>query len=389
MDERECTIALSLLTEPGNRAITHQLAENTASAVLERLLDDADTSPEAVVARERLANREPLSLVDQALSIAAACGARAVTRADGDWPGRVDDLAEMFDESDVYTGPPICLWVRGAADLPQATQRTVALVGARNCTSYGTYSATELAYGLARHGWTVVSGGAYGIDAAAHRGALAGGGPTICIVASGVDHAYPAAHADLFDRIAENGLLLSEWPPGSTPRRYRFLVRNRVIAALSMGTVVVEAGIRSGARQTARITADLDRTVMVVPGPITSQASAGVHQLARGPAPVRLVTRAAEIIEDLSPAGSTCEPPPPSVSRAGDRLSPNAARVLDSVPLRDPATCARIAAQAGVTVAEARQILPGLVNRRFIEEHEGRYRVATEFPPRSGDNDAR
>lgn len=381
MNERDCLIALSLLTEPGNRMVASALAGTAAADVLQRLLDKADTSSEAVVARERLAGRSPAGLVERALSDAAACGARPVTRVDAEWPTCVDDLGEMFDESDLFTGAPMCLWVRGVGDLAQATQRSVALVGARICTSYGKYTATELAYGLADHGWTVISGGAYGIDAAAHRGALAAGGPTICVVAGGVDHVYPAEHVDLFDRIAHAGLLISEWPPGATPRRYRFLVRNRVIAALGRGTVVVEAGIRSGARQTARIAAELDRTVMVVPGPITSRSSMGVHQLARGPVPVRLVTRAAEIIEDLGPVGETCEPPPGSITRPTDRLSPDAVRVLDSVPLRNAATAARIAAQAGVPVTDADRLLTGLVSAGFIETEAGRFRLKTRFPP--------
>src|SRR5690606_37691766 len=128
-----------------------------------------------------------------------------------------------------------------------------------------------------------VSGGAYGIDTAAHRGSLAADGPTVAVLACGVDRPYPLSNTNLFHRIAETGLIISEWPPGAIPQRHRFLVRNRVIAALTRGTVVVEAALRSGARHTARRAQELDRPLMIVPGPITSSYSAGVHQLARGP----------------------------------------------------------------------------------------------------------
>jgi len=379
-DQREALLALSLLCEPGNRLVSAELTRRDAVDTLQWLLAGRD-DPAGAVARERLAGRAPADLVAETLETAHTCRARPITPLDDEWPSQVADLAELFDETDRYTGPPLCLWVRGRANLAEVVARSVAMVGARTCTAYGRYAATELAYGLADRDWTVLSGGAYGIDAASHRGALAAGGPTVCVLAGGIDHVYPSAHDQLFEQVTETGLLISEWPPGASPRRYRFLVRNRVIAALSLGTVVVEAGLRSGARYTARMAAELDRPVMVVPGPITSPASAGVHQLARGPAPVRLVTRAAEIIEDLGPVGPDPAPAPSPPSRPRDRLSPDAARILDSVPRRSAALPDRIAAQAGVPVEEARRILPGLAGERLVEDLDGRYRLTTEVTP--------
>src|SRR5581483_2905197 len=149
-------------------------------------------------------------------------------------------------------------------------------------------------------GWAVISGGAYGIDAAAHRGALAAEAVTIAVLACGADYPYPASHADLFAAICAQGLVMSEWPPGCRPARTRFLTRNRVIAALSNGTVIVEAGERSGALNTARHAADLGKPLMAVPGPVTSAQSAGCHRILREWG-ATCVTRAADVIEMLSP----------------------------------------------------------------------------------------
>src|SRR5262249_25147123 len=145
--------------------------------------------------------------------------------------------------------------------------------------------------------WTIVSGGAFGIDATAHRSALTAGGLTVAILACGIDRPYPLSHASLFEQIAEDGLLLTEWPPGAAPHRTRFLTRNRVIAAATRGTVVVEAGFRSGARNTLKHARLLDRPAMVVPGPITSAVSVGCHVELRLPGTI-LVSKFDEVIEE-------------------------------------------------------------------------------------------
>ena len=180
-------------------------------------------------------------------------------------------------------------------------QRAVAIVGSRAATAYGAHVATEIAASLSGQGWTVVSGAAYGIDAAAHHGALVAGGATVAVLACGVDHAYPRGHADLLASIAAHGAVISEYPPGQLPQRRRFLARNRLIAALTAGTVVVEAGLRSGALNAARHARELGRPVMAVPGPVTSSASGGCHQLIRD-GQATCVTCAADVITDVSPA---------------------------------------------------------------------------------------
>ena len=164
------------------------------------------------------------------------------------------------------------------------------------------------ARGSPRPGATVVSGAAIGIDGAAHRGALAVDGATVAVLACGVDRVYPAAHATLLERIAATGLVVSEYPPGSVPARHRFLVRNRLIAALGAGTVVVEAALRSGAQRTAADTEALGRLVMAVPGPVTSGPSAGCHQLIRDGA--LLVTSADDVLEAVGRLGVDLAPEP-------------------------------------------------------------------------------
>ncbi|GAA4900615.1 DNA processing protein [Stackebrandtia albiflava] len=373
--EHRALVALSMLYEPGNALVGDDVARFGPADALHRLVSGASDAGLAAAARQRLGDRDPDELVRSVLPAAEACGARPVTPLDPEWPARVADLAGLYDESDPHTRPPLCLWVRGEGHLAELTDRSVAVVGARVCTEYGRHVATEFGYGLTRQGWTVVSGGAYGIDAAAHTGALAAGGGTVCVLAGGVDREYPARLLPLFDRIRRNGLLVSEWPPGATPRRFRFLVRNRVIAAMPRGTVVVEAGLRSGARHTARLAAELDRPVMVVPGPVNSRASAGVHQLARGHHPVRIVTRAADVVEDLGGCDTALAPAPAREQRPRDRLGEVAARVLDSVPRSAPATVERIAAQAGVSAAAAQRVLPALVAAGLARCEEGRYRL--------------
>jgi DNA processing protein len=159
--------------------------------------------------------------------------------------------------------------------------------------------AAGIAAAVAARGWTVVSGAAYGVDGAAHRGALVAGGITIAMLACGIDRAYPTGHADLIAAIGQAGVIVSEQPPGRPVSRTRFLDRNRVIAALSVGTVVVEAGRSSGSMHAARDAAELGRPLMAVPGPVTSSASGGCHLLIqRGDAV--LVTCGADVIETLT-----------------------------------------------------------------------------------------
>ena len=200
--------------------------------------------------------------------------------------------------------PPLALWIRGRAELAAVGVRSAALVGSRAASPYGDRLAADFGYGLARQDVVVVSGGAYGIDAAAHRGALAADGESVLVSAGGLDRPYPPAHRNLYDRTAELGMLVSERPPGSAPHRQRFLSRNRIIAALGSVTVVVEAGQRSGALNTAGYARDLGRPVLAVPGPVTSAMSVGCHRLLqRDEQPAQLVTSVADILGFCSLAG--------------------------------------------------------------------------------------
>jgi DNA processing protein len=302
---------------------------------------------------------------------------------DPEWPAGLDQLGQAR---------PYALWLRGNANLRSSAQRSVSMVGSRAATGYGAHVAGELAADLGERGWAVVSGGAYGVDAAAHRGALATQAITIAVLACGVNFPYPAGHAELFADIAAHGLVVSEWPPGRHPARMRFLIRNRVIAALSCGTVIVEAGERSGALNTARHAADLGKPLMAVPGPVTSAQSAGCHRIIREWG-ASCVTRAADIIELLSPvsaadapapAGAPAPAPAPAPGPGApawdpglpyDDLDADSTRVLDALPARGGAGTSTIAVNAGVDVDTVLRCLGVLAGYGFIERGDGGWRL--------------
>ncbi|MFW7414018.1 DNA-processing protein DprA [Demequina sp. SO4-18] len=244
----------------------------------------------AVRASERWVRRREGADPSRLRERAEHCGARVVTRGDGDWPDCLDALG---------TQAPFALWARGTASVGALFERSVAIVGARSSTTYGDHVAGTIAAHAADRGWSVVSGGAYGIDAAAHRGALAAGGQTLAVMAGGVDRLYPAGNEDLLTRVLDQGAVLSEVPPGWAPHRSRFLTRNRLIACAS-ATVVVEAAHRSGALSTANRAAEMARPVGAVPGPVTSATSAGCHALIRDGAAV-LVTGGQDVLELAGP----------------------------------------------------------------------------------------
>jgi DNA processing protein len=235
----------------------------------------------------------------RAFESAAHLGASLITPESAHWPTGLAALDE---------GEPLALWVRGDVERLSSLGRSIALVGARAATGYGEHVAMESAAGLGARGFAIVSGGAYGIDGAAHRAALAAGRLTIAFLAGGVDRLYPAGHSDLLRRVADTGALIGELPCGSTPTRWRFLMRNRLIAAVSNATVVVEAGHRSGSLNTAGHASQMGRPLGAVPGPVTSPASAGCHRLIREYAATCVTTvdemaeLAGPLIADLSPA---------------------------------------------------------------------------------------
>jgi DNA processing protein len=278
--------------------------------------------------------------------------------------------------------PPIALWVRGTADLASVGVRSVAIVGARHSTEYGEWVARDLAGRLTERGFVVVSGGAHGIDAAAHRGALSTGGETVLVSAGGLDSAYPPANAGLFDRVAESGLLVSESPPGAAPRRRRFLTRNRLIAALGTGTLVVEAALRSGALNTARHCVELGRPLMAVPGPVTSDQSAGCHWLiARERDPARLVGDVGAVLEAIGSAGDLPVPAAPGASRGTDvsdrldALDPTARQVFDGFPARAWIGLDKLAVAAGLPPLAVIRALPRLELDGLVEASAEGYRI--------------
>jgi DNA processing protein len=264
------------------------------------------------------------------------------------------------------------LWASGPARLDEVSARAAAIVGTRAATAYGEHVAADLAAGLAERDVAVVSGGAYGIDGAAHRAALACEGVTLAIVAGGIDNPYPSGHSSLFHRIRQDCLLVSEYPPGVAPGRLRFLTRNRLVAALSGATVVVEAGLRSGAANTAAWAGVLGRSVCAVPGPVTSAASAGCHVLLRDGA--TLVGRAEQVVELVGRIGELA-PQEPHPARPLDGLGPAEKWVYDALPARGAHTVDEIAMLAALP---AHQVLGPLTMLEFaglVERADGCWRI--------------
>ena len=342
LSNRAARLALSCVVDGGDLSLTAAVDRQGAPATWAQLVDGGFGDP--------LAQRAAAFDGELAARQAAAAAARFVVPDDDEWPEPLDDLRHCAPVQR-RGGVPFGLWLRGPGHLPDLVDRSAAIVGSRAATSYGAGVATDLAAELAERGVTVVSGGAYGIDAAAHRGALAVGGPTLCVVANGVDMAYPAGNARLFDTLAKDHLLVSELPPGARPTRMRFLARNRLIAALSRGTVVVEAALRSGARNTASWAVECSRQVMAVPGPVHSVMSAAPHLMIRD-GQATLVTSAGDVLELISELGQCTVAVPQGGSRPTDQLDEVRLAVFEAVPARRRASVAAVAMTAGVSVPE-------------------------------------
>ncbi|HTI77638.1 MAG TPA: DNA-processing protein DprA [Mycobacterium sp.] len=299
---------------------------------------------------------------------------RLLTPADDEWPLLAFTAFAGVDTTQRPEGhPPLALWVTGPARLDDVAERAAAIVGTRASTGYGEHVAAELAAGLAERDVAVVSGGAYGIDGAAHRAALAADGLTVAVLAAGIDVSYPAGHAALLQRISEQGSIVTEYPPGLRPQRHRFLTRNRLVAALSGATVVVEAGARSGAANTAAWARALGRGVCAVPGPVTSSASVGCHALLRGEA--ILVTRADEVTELVGRAGelaADAERP----TTVLDGLADTELRVYDAFPARGARTLDEIAVASGLPPTQVLGPLSMLEIAGLVVSQGGRWKLA-------------
>lgn len=363
-EERLARVALCRLTEPGDPRLTGLVAQLGAVRVHDHLASERDLDGMLSDVASRLAGLEPERELDQATRL----GIRFVMPGDAEWPPQLHDL-DHGGEVQERGGAPVGLWVRGPLRLDQQ-QESVAMVGARSATTYGAEVASAIAAEVAAAGLCVVSGAAFGIDIAAHRGALAGRGRTVAVLACGVDRVYPAAHRQLLEHLAGHGAVVSELAPGCAPTRHRFLARNRIIAALARGTVVVEAAVRSGALNTANWTDRLSRRLMGVPGPVTSAPSAGVHQLIRTGA-ASLVTSGAEVLEQLGVAGDHALAEPRAAPRVRDQLRRRDAQVLDAVPVSSPAETDSIARAAGVGLVDTQAALGRLERGGFAVQAVG------------------
>lgn len=374
--ERLARAALTRVLEPGDVRGGRWLRECGGTELMRRITTpDGSAEQLTGMTARRLAGyrlRARTAEPERDLAAAASAGGRFVCPGDREWPSQLDDLGDAR---------PTGLWVRGRPDLRLWALRSVAVVGARACTPYGAHMATALGAGLAERGWVVVSGAAFGVDGAAHRGALAAGGATMAVLACGVDVAYPRGHAELIGRIVEQGLVLGELPPADHPTRSRFILRNRVIAALTRGTVVVEAEYRSGSLVTARCAQRLGRHTMGVPGPATSGLSAGVHELLRGEGV--LVTDAAEVAEMVGDIGELA-PPRHGPMLPRDYLDPVCGRVLDALPAHGSVNGREVARAAATSEDEALGKLYELHSLGFVEREGDGWRL-TKRPTCNGD----
>lgn len=302
------------------------------------------------------------------LAAAEAVGAWLCVPEDSDWPQQLEQL-------DLQA--PLCLWGRGSRHgLGQWPSGAVAVVGSRDVTSYGRSVTFDLAGALAARGRTVISGGAYGVDEAAHRAALATGVsaiPTVAVMAGGIDRLYPRGNQELLERVAQEGLILSEASPGTMPARYRFLDRNRLIACLSAGTVLTESRWRSGAQNTAHHADRLSRPVGAVPGSVHSAASAGCHRLIREGAAV-LVTDVEEVLSLIGRPGAHAETEPPQQLQIFDGLSQQDRILADALPVSQGASADALAAVSGLPARSLLGALRRLEREGLAQERDGLWR---------------
>ena len=265
--------------EGGSIFWSNEIAELGVIVVKDRIVSgrygESNSSP-------KIADRIKQSSGEEVITQITSAGAFFLTPDDIDWPISLNDLA----------APPIALLIKGQREYLPNLIDSISIVGTRNPTPYGRRIAEDFGAGVADHEWAVVSGGAIGIDAAAHNGCLVGEGITVAVLGGGFNKNYPAAHEKLFAEISESGLLISEVMPDVPAIPHRFLTRNRLIAALSKATIVVEAAFRSGSLRTARDAADIFRPVMAIPGPINSPTSEGCHRL--------IAERVAELVSSVS-----------------------------------------------------------------------------------------
>lgn len=374
MDEREARMALCCVVEPGNPAATEAVAAHGPADVLAGLRSRGS--------RSRWARRAQALDLDAVRRASERNRLRFVIPGDDEWPAALDDLATGEPVQEMG-GLPFGLWVKGEANLAEVSARAVAIVGSRAATAYGQSVASDLAAGLGQHGISVVSGGAYGIDAAAHSGALATTAPTVAVMAGGLDNLYPPGNATLLQRVAGQGLLVSELPPGEHPTRARFLARNRVIATLGPATIIVEAAWRSGARNTVSWANACGRMVLAVPGPVHSATSVTPHRLIREAEAV-LCTGVSDVLELVGPLG---RPPVvrPDQYRPLDELDADELAVYEAIPARGEIDTGEVSLRAGLALGSCLAILDRIAERGLIEHGIEGWRLRRRVVTPTGD----
>lgn len=376
--ERFARATWTAISEPGDRVAAKVIAAVGAEKALGSLIDDRDggmlrhaladagvefDETEVSDAVKRWVPR--ISKADALLAFrqAARFGVSLLVPGDAEWPAGFADLGDHT---------PHALWLRGHRQALTALDRSIAIVGARAATGYGEHVTIEGASGLVDRGHAIVSGAAYGIDGAAHRAALASRGTTIAFLAGGLDRFYPSGHDALLGRIVDHGAAVSEVPCGVAPTKWRFLQRNRLIAAAARATVVVEAGSRSGSLNTAGHAAALGRPLGAVPGPVTSSASAGCHRLLREYDAVCVTT--ADEMAELAPIDHAAvvderlseRPDVAPVDPTGTRI-----RILDALAPRSPRAVEKIAAISGLAIDRVRAELGLLALEGLVRERTG------------------
>lgn len=355
MSDRWIRAALAAVSEPGDPA----LAQAVASYGIHGAWDRARAGALREAWQRRARTVSPEQLEDEA----HRTGFRVIVPGDDEWPTKL----EALDECRVgeMGGAPVALWATGCGRLDQVSTPSVAVVGARACTNYGNGVAHTFAQELGDCGYGVISGGAYGIDAAAHQGALFAGGATVAVAAGGLDIPYPAFHEQLFVDIGANGVQVSEAIPGTRPRRHAFLARNRLIAALADATLIVEAALRSGAKNTTSWADALSRPVLAVPGPVTSSESETPNNLIRDHR-AQAVTSVADVLAVLAPLGSVPEPPTAGAARPIDLLTPTQLKVRECLPASGSMSLDEICVAAGVSMGECAVAISELEEARWI-----------------------
>jgi DNA processing protein len=360
---------LSRVAEPPNAVLAQLAAElgpvDAAAAIRKRLVPDRF--------HEILRSTEARAEEDRGaadLDAAAKVGARLMTRDDPEWP------AWRLLPLDSLDAPatPLALWVRGAGGLDALADRAIAIVGSRAASGYGEHVTARLAADLVADRWTVVSGGAYGVDGAAHRAVLAAGGSTVAVLACGIDRHYPAGHDCLLSEVAQTGLLVSEYPPGVSPAKHRFLTRNRLVAALGRAVIVTEAGARSGAANTAMWARRIGIPVGAYPGPVNSAMSVGCHRMIRS-GDAELVTDTATVIELAGPIGELALIDP-SPRRPTDQLTPEQLKVYDALPSVGDRAVAEISVECGLPLAAVRTALAALDVGGLVRSDGALWRLA-------------